>query len=253
MADTSSSISVDIDDGQVLTSESVPMVNKSGMHAIYELFNEVVDYGFQVRTKKLNGLNLWNAIKSDFNTDSGNCKWILTVNIPNDASDEDIEENDLNKIYDFYHDVLGMRGGDEDSEKLDANDKKGKKEWEKYHFFLQLARIPKNNDCSMLRLMQVAYNIGQLKAVMETGFYSKDARTFLDENNLTKLDTYVDVSKCTFGTEEQVDDIIEKIRSKNPKNIDITGQNGGSNYLYKYLKYKAKYKALEAEFNRLYG
>ena len=99
MADTSSSISVDIDDGQVLTSESVPMVNKSGMHAIYELFNEVVDYGFQVRTKKLNGLNLWNAIKSDFNTDSGNCKWILTVNIPNDASDEDIEEFFGKKVF----------------------------------------------------------------------------------------------------------------------------------------------------------
>ena len=48
-------------------------------------------------------------------------------------------------------------------EETDENDESNSY-WENYHFVLQLVRIPKNNKLSLLRLCQIAYNIGQFTA-----------------------------------------------------------------------------------------
>ena len=59
----------------------------------------------------------------------------------------------IDKIYKYVHEDLGMKGDDTDN-MADPN-------WAKYHFLLQLVRIPKlNPKCNVMGICQVGYNIG---------------------------------------------------------------------------------------------
>lgn len=219
-----------------------PTPNTSTIKQLYELFDTVIEYGYQVRKNDLNGLDEWKKIKPEFSADN-KCEWSIVRLI----GDRKVYE--LGDIYDYVHDKLGMKGGDEDQndENVDQND------WEKFHFFLQLIRIPRNNDknCSLLRLMQIAYNLGQLKADYKDSVYTDEVKEFYDLNKLEKLDSYVNPEKSNFGTKEYLTDLIETV-NKTVKNTlrkieeEKTDQDGGANdkYYHKYLKYKAKYLAL---------
>jgi hypothetical protein len=105
----------------------------------------------------------------------------------------------------------------------------------KISLFLQLVRIPKNNpECNIVRLVQIAYNLGQLSVeYKDDSVYTLAVKRFYDMNNLGAMSTYTQSSR--------------DISAKDLKKINklVESKIVGSGYLYKYLKYKNKYLQLK--------
>ena len=99
-----------------------------------QLFQRIIEYGRFVREKRLDGLESWNNIKNLFSNKitCSYSKWKIVRII------DGVETRNIQKIYDYVHDVLGMDGDD-------TVDKTDHDTWSKKHFFLQLIRIIKNN------------------------------------------------------------------------------------------------------------
>lgn len=140
-----------------------------------KLFNDTIEYGKLVReyiknndTYEVDGLLAWNTIKP----------YILKFKCNNSKLFWNKSEDDILNLYNYVHKELNMKGDD--------NDKKNSN-WEKYHFFLQLFRIPKNNynkfDEIILRVAQIGYNIGQ----MNSELYDKKAIEWLN-NEFNSVD-----------------------------------------------------------------
>jgi hypothetical protein len=185
-----------------------------------ELFNLIKNYGYIIRKNNLNGLTNWNEMKDILSNISCNClSW--NINLVN------LDKKNITSIsdaYNYVHDYLDMKGEDDQTEKCNPN-------WEKFHFFLQLVRIPYNNpDCNLVRLAQIAYNLGQLDAVYFDDIYTPSVRTFYNMNNLDKMSAYTENS-CDISKED-----LEKIR------LLMDSKIIGSGYLYKYLNKYLKYK-----------
>ncbi len=157
------------------------------------LFNSIINYGYYVRLSNMDGLKAWNDMKVIISSnkellssiDSKLNEWNINVIINGNST------NNILEIYDYIKNTLGMHGdeNDESEHKLD------KETWQNYHFYLQLSRIPKNNSCSLVRILQVAYNIGQLVCIMKnTSFFSSTHKKFFLSNNLFKLSSFVSPS-----------------------------------------------------------
>ena len=188
-----------------------------------ELFNLVKNYGYIVRSNELDGLQSWNEIKSILQSIC--CKELeWSMNLKTLASEPHTSEPlNINGAYNYIYIKLKMKVEDNEEEKCNPN-------WEKYHFFLQLARIPKNNPKGdLVRLCQIAYNLGQLSAVYHDAVYTDDVKRFYKINNLDKMSTYTCTS-CSIDVED-----LERIRQL------IESKKVGSGYLHKYKKYKNKY------------
>jgi hypothetical protein len=190
-----------------------------------ELFDLIKEYGYKVRKNRLDGLKSWSVIKNHLqNNENIKCEWKFT-------------KTQLYEMYNFIHDVLNMKG--EENDIGNENEHPKHNEWEKCHFFLQLIRIQKNNDCNILRLCQIAYNIGQFKAEYSDTIYTSDIKSYFEENNLDYVDTYVNVDCFNEVYKDIISNIINIIKS-------LCNQYGGNNdYYFKYLKYKQKYLHLK--------
>ena len=220
----------------------VPESSLAEQNALSQLFDTVRDYGLKVRSNgTLNGKEMWDRVKPLFKVVTDDCNW----NIYRTKANGDALLS-LDEIYDYVHDELGMKGGDEDQDTVEQD------KWEKYHFYLQLIRVPRNNpDCSLVRLMQVAYNLGQLQAEYDDSIYTDDVRKFLDKNDMDALRSYVDPSKCRFATADELADKMEKIKEIGDDISDISsnqGMSGGSRatlYYQIYLKNRRDYQSLK--------
>jgi hypothetical protein len=202
------------------------------MKSLQDLFNTVENYAFKVRSKGADGLVAWNELKVILPKKINGCddlKWKI-----NRIDNSGKPMTCLDEIYNYVHDDLHMRG-EEDDLKSDN--------WEKYHFFLQLIRIPyKNPSFDLIRLCQIAYNLGQLRAVYDDKLYTPKVKNYFRINNLQDMNSYVDLTKCDDKTDYT--EFITKIN--NIKQIKEIVLNGGSfNYYSKYLKYKNKYLILQ--------
>jgi len=64
------------------------------------------------------------------------------------------------------------------------------------HFFVQLYRIclMEKFELSLVKLMQIAYNIGQFVASVKLGEYPDEVVDYFFQNRLDKIDTYIDYS-----------------------------------------------------------
>jgi len=185
-----------------------------------QLFELVKNYGYIVRTNNLDGLASWNEMKTIISTIT--CDGLTwRINLLN-LNRERLTS--INDAYNYVHNTLCMEG--EESDPRSVN-------WEKFHFFLQLVRIPKNNDCNLTRLCQIAYNLGQLSAVYGDVVYTTNVKQFYTMNNLDKMSAYTS-SRCAIS-----DKHLQKIREL------IDSKIIGSGYLHKYLKYKKKYIKLK--------
>jgi hypothetical protein len=155
-----------------------------GTITLEQVFEKVVNFGSHVRKNRLDGLQKWNVLKKILNDVTGlsdSCNWRISCKLDSDEPVTDIEQ-----IYHFVHDELGMKGDDTDDESSPF--------WEAHHFALQLIRIPRNNPkVSLQRLLQVAYNIGQFKVEVEKGSYSMDVINFVKNNRLDSMDSYINV------------------------------------------------------------
>jgi mannose-6-phosphate isomerase-like protein (cupin superfamily) len=167
---------------------------------ISELFENVKVYGRYVRSNNLDGLEYWNKIKNFLSKSEqkiGLCplekilgkKWDIEMNLITE-SDKDYKTTDLEEIYNFTHDNLKMYGEEGDIEKQLTN----KIDWEKFHFALQPIRIPKNNSLNLLRLLQIAYNLGQLSVNLNKKNYSSEFLNYHCANKLDEIKSYVKIS-----------------------------------------------------------
>lgn len=190
--------------------------------SLENLFKVVIQYGSFVRTNKLDGLVYWNKIKPLFSAESISCTtWHTHRRIYG------LIVTDLIQIFNYVHGALDMKGDDNDETLFQLS----KNDWAKRHFFLQLARIPKNSpELNLTRLMQVGYNVGQLLTMFDS--YSPVAQEYFKINELNYVGSYVDIATCNYNNEAIVQ-ITQQIK-------EMTVQDGGG-YKQKYLKYKLKY------------
>jgi hypothetical protein len=230
-----------------------------------KLFNTFISYGEYVREYEKDGLECWNIIKEIVNEaiEEDNHKpnsidkilgieWQITRIIKNE--DVNVNINDLEKIYIYVHDTLKMYGENNDHIKyqIDSDSQL------KYHFYLQLARIPFNNNLELVRLLQIAYNIGQLSVHLDNdSIFTPEAKDYYQINKLHDINSYINLDDKNFDDDQK--DILNKImidvREKisivltggfRKKNFnDVENLESKTNYLNKYLKYKKKYLSLK--------
>ena len=124
------------------------------------------------------------------------------------------------------------------------------------HYFLQLKNlvVKKSNFIIQInRILQIAFNVGQLSIFIENNKLDMDRRDeisrFIYMNDMLNVDTYVSIDKQK-EIDKLLDDhlvhsIISKSSLKDLQNLrDL--QNGGNNIYYqKYMKYKIKYNNLK--------
>jgi len=143
------------------------------------LFNSYVSHGLEIKLKGLNGRDEWNrkisTQDSSLNLIPGG--WVTTRTFYNGTTSSNKDE-----IYDYLYNRIGMKGESSD------NALPG---WEQFHFILQTARLVKNNTCTIERLAQIGYNIGQILASID--FYSAHplALQYISTNKLNLVSSYV--------------------------------------------------------------
>lgn len=122
------------------------------------------------------------------------------------------------------------------------DDKKRHDLWEKYHFYLQHSKIPTLNftEGTLTRLMQIAYNAGQLEAEWNDKIYTNELKKYYTENNLKNMGTYMNKANLKKLENSLTDEIIENLEKIFGEMNEMKG--GASDYYkQKYLKYKHKY------------
>ena len=66
-------------------------------------------------------------------------------------------------------------------------------DWERQHYLLQHGRIIyKNPDGSVVRLLQIAYNIGQFKVEVRRKPYTEEQMKYYRDNKLDDIWSYID-------------------------------------------------------------
>ena len=136
-----------------------------------ELWISMIKFGERTRAGNMNGLERWNLVK----------EFIPNIKI--------IWKESSKKI---YNDLVRL--GVNNSEGWDESGL-SHTEWERQHFLLQHGRIiNKNPEGSIVRLLQIAYNIGQFKveASGERNPYTEEQMNYYKENKLDELWTYID-------------------------------------------------------------
>lgn len=150
------------------------------------LFNSVIAYGQHVRKHGRDGLKYWNDIKPMFQSNS-------TV-LP------------LRNTYRRSYRLVNLTATSDDDVAIEIsgytfkNLKSNGEIDERNHYLVQLFRIPhlachvgeaNEEPITILKLMQIAYNIGQLQAVRDQ--YPTQVVDWLEEHNLLSISGYVRV------------------------------------------------------------
>ena len=201
------------------------------MSTLLDLFNTVENFAFKVRSNNAKGDIAWERLKKFLPEDTHFCSSLEWKN--NRVTIENISMTRPEEIYDYVHNFLKMNGGDED---INSDGQKPAK-WEHKHFFLQLIRIPLKYPLNLRRLCQIAYNLGQFRAVYSDKIYKDNVKIYFNKNNLKDINSYIELSSC--DDKKDYSDSISNIKKIN--NIEEIILKGGNNYYYKYIKYKNKY------------
>jgi hypothetical protein len=209
-----------------------------------QLFDLGIQYGYQSKSRNLNGQESWGYLKSKLDT-AKICQWSMLRLFPDGES-----TNDISRIYNKVHDELKMHGEDGDEPKYGITHP----EWERYHYVLQTIRLPKNevDGVSIQKIIQIAFNIGQYQAEIDK--YNKVINDYVTNNNLDKVKSYVNLEEC-----KPSNDLLEhsiQILHEGLEHLEHLSKNmkGGlpigisDPYYAKYLKYKSKYLALRKQF-----
>jgi mannose-6-phosphate isomerase-like protein (cupin superfamily) len=203
---------------------------------ISQLFENVKVYGRYVRENKLDGLEYWNRIKlfikkpeqkvglNKLNEIIG-CNWTIKVMLDSDSA---TKSSNLDQIYEFVHgeNQLQIYGEEGDENKHNMTHEK----WEKNHFFLQLIRIAKNNSLDLVRLLQVAYNLGQLSICLNKKNFSAKAIGYFKSNNLDNLDSYIKLTQIQnkqISSNTQIQDLITNTILFIVEQMNLTQSGGG--------------------------
>ena len=94
------------------------------------------------------------------------------------------------------------------------------------------------NTPNLVRLMQIAYNAGQLKAAYNDEIYTPELKQYYKENNLDNIETYMDLESLQLLNDEITKEMMASVKALH--NVDMKG-----GYKKKYFKYKNKYLELK--------
>ena len=108
---------------------------------------------------------------------------------------------------------------------------------EKNHFLLQLFNIPRKDvTVPFTRLIQIAFNIGQLKPLLNDNSFGFNIKQIFADNKLDQIETYMDndnLAKYKIFLND-IDDILTTIENlKNSPNLK--SQTGSGRYLIQYI------------------
>jgi len=144
---------------------------------ISEKCKEVIIYGYDINMADKDGLKAWQVYKNEHSSDKTTFQ----------LSPEFI--NLLDKIEYIKH--------EDDKEhknvKIIIDDIATSNSVLHYHFFVQLFRIPKTtgNVLPLVKLLQICYNIGQLKASIEKNLIDEKVKKFIIEHKLLDINTFL--------------------------------------------------------------
>lgn len=171
---------------------------------IYDLWDEFIEYGYNIRDKNKDGLAGWNSVKEL---------------IP----DLSIEWTEKSKTY--YSKLIEIGVNSKESPEEAGMTKE---QWERHHYILQHGRIiNKNPDGKLVRLLQIAYNAGQFKKELEKEAYPSNQMKYYIENELNKVTSYIEkIPKLP-------NNVVTELRDKFKSNL-----TGGHRQNYeKYFEY----------------
>lgn len=133
-------------------------------------FDITKKYGYEIRSSNHNGLLAWNTIK-DIYIETIDKNWMNAHSKNIDCCWKELD-------FELTKNILKM---EEYYPNGDMN--------EPFHFIMQCVKIPIKNSISLIKIMQIAYNIGQLKA--SENYIPKDLLTKFYEQKMYDIDTYV--------------------------------------------------------------
>jgi hypothetical protein len=199
----------------------------SNIDIISILWKLTKSYGEKVRTNNLDGLQKWNELKTILKKYDESIEWRQDITAMRNEMMEsfNIEDNEKDQLPEDQHE-----------------------KWAVTHFFFQHGRIPFNNKESptFLRLMQIAYNSGQLRAVKNNEYNTKKRRKYYKEKKLGSYKTYIS-SRVADQVKEKLDGtkiIMEISDALNNLDKELKGGNKHimniENIEYKIKKYIAK-------------
>lgn len=194
------------------------------MEKIEELFEKIIGWGYNTRSKKLDGLKRWNIMKDILSQSKVKGSW-------------------NQKVKEYFVEMRSTLKIQECKDEFKGTPEDIQREWEKHHFYLQHARIPTLNfsEPTLVRLMQIAYNAGQLRAEWNNDFYNKDMRDFYGTNRLDNIHTYMNDESLVILNNSIDDQIMDDVNRRLSEENDVMSGGGDSVFVYKYLKYKQKY------------
>ena len=149
---------------------------------LQQVFDEVKKYGYNTRVYNPDkGLENWNTIKIILAESTELGKW----------------NSQVKDMYNFMKEDLGIfeQECDIPSPLFDLSSEKRHSIWEHHHFYLQHVRIPTLNFESpqLVRLIQIAYNAGQLDASWHNSeIYTDKIKAYYVAENLNNMETYMD-------------------------------------------------------------
>lgn len=191
------------------------MNNSVQISSIINIWNKVIDLGMSLRNKhsnNLDGLAVWNNLKSS------------VVDISKDPLIKWSKTHDK-IVYSLSEMKNSLREYDEDNNFIERN-----------HFLLQILNIPKNDPTvSFNKLIQIAFNIGQLMPELNDKKFGFNIQQIFNDNKLNEINTYIsnkDLEKYKISQNE-IDDILLTIQNlKNKPFLKL--QKGSGRYIINY-------------------
>ena len=141
---------------------------------IKSTFESVIEFGYYVRKTEKNGLQEWRLLRDHI-----------------DGIDTFVINNEFKMLCESLNYNKEENDNDHQRVKIIVDDVTYNNESLCDHFFIQLFRIPRmeNYNLSTVKLLQLAYNIGQLKYEIDRNKHCASA--FFDEHKLGLLETYI--------------------------------------------------------------
>jgi hypothetical protein len=182
---------------------------------VNELWNHVMRVGYTVRKNNCNGLYMWQPLKELYS------KYEI------EGYPKGVKVND--RISKLSREVrYTSKDKAHENVTIMINSTQLENSAEAEHFIIQHFRIPITQEykLQLVKVLQIAYNVGQAKAEFERGSaYNSEIESFYKKNRLGELSTFVleEIGKGTIVQREPI--------------------GGNLNYYYKYMNYKTKYIA----------
>jgi hypothetical protein len=149
----------------------------------------IIKYGYNIRKYKCDGKKSWGILETE----------ILKTNL--------FLGGWSSRSYAFYNDLINM-GIIEHMTSIMT-----KEEWLYHHFLLQHGRLSQK-ECNLNRLLQIAYNIGQLASCIKnkegTYIYTDEIMRYYALHNLDNMETYINLDMIKL---DKLPDVIANIKN----------------------------------------